>query len=115
MSAAASAAVKHAFVFLPTCRRNVKEFTAKQLQQAVAQAGIAKTEEVAVKFNAKASTAEAIMTDPDTAQVRFLENRKPERPMKFQTINTQERNYCKELACFKLDPCETNNFLKTGL
>ncbi|CAN8019146.1 unnamed protein product, partial [Ixodes persulcatus] len=117
ISAAAATAVKQAIVFLPTCRRNVKELRAKRFQRAVAQAGIAKPEEVAIKFNAKANTAAAITANPDTAEAMTKVSGETEtgRTDGIPAIKTQDGNYCKETTYFKHEPCETNEFFKADL
>ncbi|CAN7988935.1 unnamed protein product, partial [Ixodes hexagonus] len=101
---------KQAVVFRPTCRRNVKEFTAKQSQQAAMQAGVTKPEEIAVRFNAKANTVTAVTNDPTAAEAltKVAKILTPEGPMEFQAIKAQDANQCKGIAYFKLDPYETD-------
>ncbi|CAN7995226.1 unnamed protein product [Ixodes hexagonus] len=49
-----------AVVFRPTCKRNVMEFTPRQIKSAAAEAGVKHLENFTLKYNRKANTIAAI-------------------------------------------------------
>ncbi|CAN7989729.1 unnamed protein product [Ixodes pacificus] len=102
-----------AVVFRPTCKRNVMEFTPRQIKSAAAEAGVKHLEIFTLKYNRKANTIAAITKDTTTADepTQFKEICASDGAMEFQAVKAQNPNQCKGIVYFKNIPEETDETL----
>ncbi|CAN7948605.1 unnamed protein product [Ixodes hexagonus] len=102
-----------AVVFRPTCKRNVMEFTPRQIKSAAAEAGVKHLENFTLKYNRKANTIAAITKDATTADqlTQFKEISTSDGAMEFQAVRAQNPDQCKGIVYFKNIPEETDETL----
>ncbi|CAN7949360.1 unnamed protein product [Ixodes hexagonus] len=88
-----------AVVFRPTCKRNVMEYTPRQIKSAAAEAGVKHLDNFTLKYNRKANTIAAITKDTTTADelTQFKEISTSDGAMEFQAVRAQSPNQCKAL------------------
>ncbi|KAM7296654.1 hypothetical protein ISCGN_021811 [Ixodes scapularis] len=102
-----------AVVFRPTCKRNVMEFTPRQIKSAAAEAGVKHLANFTLKYNQKANTIAALTKDTTTADelTQFKKIYTSDGAMEFQAVRAQNPNQCKGIVYFKNIPEETDETL----